>query len=94
MVDRDEMQRIIREETQSAVKAAIIGAAEMERRKKKKEIRKKVFKFIHKCICIAGLIGIGYMIGVHREVVIEYVDKHGKNIKIPKCLTKCPCKKK
>ena len=90
MVNRDEMQQVIRDETQKAVQAAIVGAAEMERRKRKKARRKKFFKFIRKCIVIGGLVSIGYMIGVHRHEIAKYLNKKKlpKNIKK---LTKCTC---
>ena len=84
MINKDEMHDVVRDETQKVVKAAIVGAAEMERRKRKKERRKKFYKFLGKCLSIGALVGIGYIIGAHRELVIKYV----KRYKFPKCVYK------
>ena len=97
MVNREEMQQVIRDETQKAVKAAIVGAAEMERRKRKKARRKKMFKFLGKCIKLGCLVGAGYMIGVHRDVIIKrlkkvkWIKKYKVIERLGKCT--CPCRK-
>ncbi|MCR4611238.1 MAG: hypothetical protein K5644_05000 [Lachnospiraceae bacterium] len=83
MIDRDEMHEVIKKETHEAVKAAIVGAAEMERRKRKKARRKKFFKFVRKIIYIGLFVCAGYMIGVHRNVIKAYF-KGEKLPKLPK----------
>lgn len=94
-MEKNEIEEKIRSEAKQAVEAAIVGKIEIERRERKKKRRKRFFKFLGWLIKVGSLIGIGFMIGVHRKAIKAYFTG-GKMPKIPAkhycpIMDKCDC---
>ena len=71
------------QKAKDAVRAEVLGKIELERREKKKKKRKKFFKFLGGLIVVSFWVSVGYMIGVHRNVIKEFFET-GKCPKLPK----------
>ena len=87
-----EIEELIKKEAGDAVKATVVGAVELEKRKLRKERRKKFFKRLWKVLSIAFWVCVGFMLCLHKDVIKAYI-KGEKLPPIPKNHPNCPCLK-
>ena len=92
MFNKEEVHDLIKKETEKAVKTAIYATAEAERRKIRKERRKKFFKRLWTLIKIVALVGLGYCIAIHKDLIIAWI-KGEELPELPAGHFKCPLMK-